>query len=383
MATEETPQTTNVLHIDGATLEGGGQLVRNAIAFSALLARPLSISNIRANRKQKGLKAQHAAGIKLVADICNAETKGVQQNSESVTFIPHTPKPGHYVADPGTAGSTTLLLQIAFPCLLFSPATPSETDSGESHLTLRGGTNAIAAPQIDYTIHVFFPFIRRHFNIDPHIYVKRRGYYPKGGGEVTVIVPHASGPLLALNLTSRGAVTAVRGRAYVAGSLPMRLVNLMVDAAKAQIISSGINKKLIDIEAVKEDESTAIGNGSGIILWAETEEGCIIAGSAIGVRGTNASLIGKEAAEDLVSNLAHGGCVDEYMQDQMIIFMALAKGKSTVATGPLSLHTKTAIWLAEKLTSAKFQTEEKPGTGRTIITCEGIGLESPSHAESN
>jgi len=83
----------------------------------------------------------------------------------------------------------------------------------------------------------------------------------------------------------------------------------------------------------------------------------------------------------------------------MIIFMALAKGKSTVATGPLSLHTKwvhmsssnvisshkirTAIWLAEKLTSAKFQTEEKPGTGRTIITCEGIGLESPSHAESN
>lgn len=27
-------------------------------------------------------------------------------------------------------------------------------------------------------------------------------------------------------------------------------------------------------------------------------------------------------------------------QDQIIIFLALAKGKSTIATGPLTLHTK-------------------------------------------
>jgi len=250
-----------------------------------------------------------------VAEICEAETEGIKQNSESISFTPQHLKPGHYVADPGTAGATTLLLQVSLPCLLFSPRRSQDEDpTGESILTLRGGTNAIAAPQIDYTIQVFLPFIRRHFNIDPKLYVKRRGYFPRGGGEISVIVPHAPGPLPPITLTSRGAVEVIRGRAYVAGSLPIRIAQLMADSAKARIIASGIDRRLLDITAERERDTDAIGNGSGIILWAETEEGCIIAGSAIGTRGTNAPETGKEAAEELVRNLEYGGCVDEYMQ---------------------------------------------------------------------
>ena len=61
----------------------------------------------------------------------------------------------------------------------------------------------------------------------------------------------------------------------------------------------------------------------------------------------------------------------------MIIFMALAEGTSQVRTGALTLHTQTAIWLAQQLTNAKFEVEEESsGTVTTmIIRCQGIGYQ--------
>ena len=74
------------------------------------------------------------------------------------------------------------------------------------------------------------------------------------------------------------------------------------------------------------------------------------------MRGDDLAGLGRSAAEELARNITHGGCVDEYLQvrylystldsysreaqDQIIIFLALAKGKSTVRTGPPTLHTK-------------------------------------------
>lgn len=50
------------LVIDGSMLEGGGQLLRNSVALSALLCNPISIQKIRNGRQPPGLKAQHEAG---------------------------------------------------------------------------------------------------------------------------------------------------------------------------------------------------------------------------------------------------------------------------------------------------------------------------------
>ena len=77
----------------------------------------------------------------------------------------------------------------------------------------------------------------------------------------------------------------------------------------------------------------------------------------------------------------------------MIIFMALADGESRLLCGPLTLHTETAIHIAEKLTGAKFkvrlkqvsfkscffsQVEASPGTDNSwLITCRGIGFRNP------
>jgi len=66
-------------------------------------------------------------------------------------------------------------------------------------------------------------------------------------------------------------------------------------------------------------------------------------------------------------------CVDEFLQDQLIIFMALAKGTSKIRTGKLELHTETSIHFSQLLTGAKFKVT--PDLAKTfIIECEGIGF---------
>ena len=161
--------------LDGSILEGGGQIIRNAIALASLTHQPISITNIRANRSPPGLKAQHSAGIKLVADISNAHTNGIDKGSHFIdTFESKCIRAGDYVCDIGTAGSTALLFQSSLPCLLFPEVDGIELssssirrDSGErcrSRLSLVGGTNGLLAPQIDYIQKYPSPFIKKTFS---------------------------------------------------------------------------------------------------------------------------------------------------------------------------------------------------------------------------
>lgn len=249
-------------------------------------------------------------------------------------------------ADPGTAGSTTLLLQVALPCLLFSPpgnwqAFNAQTlhEPPTSVLALRGGTNASLAPQIDYTQTILFPFLSKHFHLSPSLTVNRRGYYPRGGGSVLCTVPSISGPLPPVILTERGQVNAIRGGARV-GGLPSWIAQRMVSGANRALLESGIASTKISLTAVRERGEDIIGAGGGILLWAETDNGCLIGGSAVSTREKKPETVGEEAARELLKNLNHGGCVDEYLQDQIIIFLALAKGTSIIEAGPLTDHTR-------------------------------------------
>ncbi|KAF7338594.1 RNA 3'-terminal phosphate cyclase [Mycena venus] len=367
------------LAIDGSVLEGGGQILRNSISLSALLGKPINISKVRNGRKPPGLKNQHRTGIELAAEIASARLTGATNGSSSVFFSPTRIAAGDYTADPVTAGAATLLLQISLPILLFASSTTPST------LTLKGGTNATMAPQIDYIQHVFLPFATRHFGLKVDVDVRRRGYFPRGGGEVHVTVfPGVDGAkLTAASVLERGAVTRIGGIAHVAG-LPAHLGKAMADSAIARLAAAGFAPDApvpvsVEIASTREKNENTIGAGSGIVLWAELAGGGMIGGSAVGSKQKDAVTVGEEAANELIKGLEAGGCVDEWLEDQIIIFMALAEGTSEVRCGKdgLTLHTKTAIWVAEQLTGASFDITVQD-SGHTIIKCHGIGYTAPS-----
>src|SRR2546425_3988365 len=104
-----------MIEIDGAHGEGGGQLVRMAVALSALTATPVRVVRIRAGRPVPGLASQHVTALQAVAELCSGELKGVDVGSSTIESRPGTITPGRYAFDVGTAGGGTPGVPTALP----------------------------------------------------------------------------------------------------------------------------------------------------------------------------------------------------------------------------------------------------------------------------
>lgn len=350
-----------MIEVDGSIGEGGGAVLRTALALSAVSRNPIHIYNVRAKRTKPGLQPQHMHGVKALAELTSARVEGLGLHSKELKFEPSTIEGGRYRVDIGTAGSTTLILQILMPAAAFARK-PVEVE-------ITGGTDNPLAPHIDFLKNVTLPTLRK-MGYRGEAECVRRGHYPRGGGIVRAHIEPVE-KLQALKLTDPGKVVRIAGVAHCV-RLPAHIATRMSHAASMVLIKAGYSKVDIKAESYEPARDPHLGPGAGIVLWAETERGAILGASSLGRLGKPAEQVGREAAENLARQLDTSCAVDRYLTDQLIPYMALADGSSDITSTELTSHTLTNISLVEQIIGVKFEVEGQLGSpGR--IHVEGLG----------
>lgn len=326
------------IEIDGAAGEGGGQVLRSALALSLITQRPFRIHNIRAGRSRPGLLRQHLTAVQAAAAIGRAKLEGDVLGSKSLTFIPQRLDAGEYHFAIGTAGSTSLVLQAVLPALLMATA--------PSRLVLEGGTHNPAAPPFDFLELAFLPLLTRmgaRFESRLH----RRGFFPAGGGklEITIYPPEQWTPLY---LAERGTALEPYAEAIC--------VNL-----PSQIATRELAVVAQELHWTETQLRIRGGRGPGpgnVLLLVLPHEHVTEAVTALGASGVPAEQVAAQAIAEAQTYLNSGAAVGEHLADQLLLPMALA-GSGHFSTTPPSMHTRTNRDIIEMFLPVRFAIEPR------------------------
>lgn len=340
-----------MLDVDGSHGEGGGQLLRTAIALSALTHTPVRIHSIRLRRDKPGLAPQHLAAVRAVGGLCAARVSGLALRSGEIVFEPGAVQAHDFTVDVGTAGSITLVLQALLPVMAAAGA----------GFTVRvaGGTDVRGAPPLDYLRGVLLPLLAR-VGVRVRLGAVRRGYYPRGGGVVEAMV--APGRLGPLRLESCGKLLQVGGVSHVA-HLPAHIADRMRSSAVARLAACGAPVRCESVVIAGPD---AMGQGGAIVLWQQFEHTVLGAGR-VAEHGIRAEQLGEAVGAEVAADLAIGTTLDVHAADQILVYLALAGGESTFTVRELTAHAATAMWLIEKFLPVRFTTVPSGALVRVIV----------------
>jgi len=328
-----------LISIDGSYGEGGGQILRTAVALSAFKKVPIKITNIRASRPDPGIKAQHHIAIKSVKELCNAETTGLDVGSSTLTFIPDEVKGGSYKFDIGTAGSIVLVFET---CILASL-------NAKEPLTIKitGGTDVKWAPTWDYFKNVFIPLLK-NFGIKTDINLIKRGYYPRGGGEAEITI-YPNTDFKQITLDENQTFFDVEGIIYIS-NLPEHISTRIKQAAINELLKSNLKAN------IKIEQSSSFSAGTGLTLWVKSKD-TIIGTTVIGEKRLSSEEVGQKAVRNLKNEIFSGANLDVYAFDQLLPYFVISNKNesSSCIIRELSSHASTSMWVLKQFFNVDFE----------------------------
>lgn len=313
--------------VDGARGEGGGQVLRLSLSLSAATGTPVRVERVRANRDEPGLKHQHKAALDALTTVFDADVEGGRVGSETVVFRPGEPVTGNHHVDVVTAGAVTLVAQALLPACAAA--------GGRFAFRLEGGTDVRWSPAWDYLARVHAPLVSRT-GIDVRARLKRRGYYPEGGGRTRVEV--ARGPPEPVSWTERGppreALVQVNS-----SNLPDH-VGRRIAASAVEPLEDHLD---VPVASAVDDAHAGPSTGCGVTCVLRAGDS-VLGRSALGEKGVPSEEVGRTAARRLLEEVEAGGAVDVPQGDQLAPYLALAGG-GALTVRRVSSHLETSLGL--------------------------------------
>lgn len=331
--------------------EGGGSVIRISVALAAANSSPLKLTNIRSNRSNPGLRAQHLESIDALRQLSGFEIFGAKMGSKEVSIRQYGKRRNEATVKINTAGSISLVAQAVQYYAL-----NKET---EIKLNIQGGaTHGKWAPSIEFITNVTFKILEK-MNKIIDVKIDRHGFFPKGGAQ-SYFMFHPHDKILPLNLTEKGVLEEIHVFSTASSHLKKRNV------AERQIDSFvKLAKSTVDtVHHINYVDSVSPGTGLTVVnkYSTGTLKGCFVQGE----RSLTAENIGKICWKQWENFEQNSAAVDIHTADQLIVPMALAEGSSAITTARLTNHTKTNIELIQKFTQAVFNVNKE--NGRYLIS---------------
>ncbi len=309
-----------MLTIDGGQGEGGGQILRSALALSLVTGTPFHITNIRANRERQGLLRQHMTAVEAARTISDARVEGAQIGSTELVFEPGEVRGGSHRFSIGSAGSTSLVLQ--------SILLPLAMAEEPSEVIIEGGTYNPSAPPFDFLEKSYLPVLAR-MGVTTKATLERAGFIPAGGGRIRVQIE--PGTLGSLELEEPGRLLRRRAVATLAG-LPSHITGREL----------AILRERLGLHAGEEVERVLPPDqGPGNVLHLElVYEHVTLVLTSFGEKGLPAEVVAARLSEEARRVTRAQVAADEHLADQLLLPMAMGDGGSFTTLEPTS-HSRT------------------------------------------
>lgn len=319
--------------------KGGGQMLRTALTLSTVTGKNFRMKNIRGSRKDSGLKNQHLQCVKLAKKMCDAKTDGVEFDSEEIVFKPGNLRNEALEADIGTAGSVNLVLDTLLPVT-------SQLDE-EFVAEVSGGTDVRWSPSSLHYSDVKVELLDEH-GFEGIYSVVETGFYPEGGGTVELETKPFS--LEKFDLIERGDLESIE--------LEVKASDSLEDEKVAEEALEALEEELdVGVEVSREINYVDSVSDGVVSLLKANYENSVVGFDELDERGKRA----EQNAFRLVTQFRNfrdsEACVDEYMADQLIVFLALVGGR--VAIREITDHVQTNLSVVEKFgKEVEYEKEE-------------------------